>query len=92
MAGYRSKKKMAEDKMEGIISIKIQGLNKKQKLLADLMWSMDDKDQVLTFIQSLGPSDRKQAQLVCELMVLALFDEVETIEPSTIDFINSVKA
>ncbi len=91
MAGYRSKKQMADDRMEGPVSIKIQGLSRKQKLMADLMWSMDDKDQVMTFIKSLSPSDRKQAQVVCELMVLACFDEVDTIEQETIDFINSMK-
>ncbi len=73
------------------MAITIEGLTKKQKLMADLMWSMDSKDQVMTFIRSLSPNDRQQAQVICELMVLALFDEVDTIEPETIDFINSIK-
>ena len=73
------------------MAITIEGLSKKQKLLADLMWSMDNKEQVLTFINSLNDRDRRQAQVVCELMVLACFDEVDTVDQETIDFINSIK-
>ncbi len=71
--------------------ITIEGLNKKQRLLADLMWSMDSKDQVTTFIRSLPERDRKQAQVVCELMVLAFIDEVDTVEPEVVELIDSFK-
>jgi hypothetical protein len=57
--------------------IKIEGLNKKQKLLADIIWALDSQEQVQTFIASLPPKDRRQAQTVTELMILAFLDEVE---------------
>jgi hypothetical protein len=57
--------------------IKIEGLNKKQRLLADIIWALDSQEQVQTFIASLPPKDRQQAQTVTEMMILAFLDEVE---------------
>ena len=71
--------------------IQIEGLNKKQRMFADIIWSLDTQDQVKAFIVSLPEKDRKQAQTVCELMILAFIDEVETIEESTIELINTYK-
>ena len=50
-------------------NIVIEGLSKKQRLFADIMWSLDSTDQVTTFIRSLPQKDREQAQVVCELMI-----------------------
>ena len=71
--------------------ITIEGLNKKQRLFADLMWSMNGKDEVEAFIRSLPKRDREQAQVVCEMMILAMFDEVNTVEPAVVELINSFK-
>ena len=73
------------------MAITIEGLSKKQKALAEIMWGMDNKEDVLKFIHSLPTEDRKQAQVVCEMMVLALFDEVETVDDVVVDLINSYK-
>lgn len=56
--------------------ITIDGLSQKQKALADILWAMDDIDQVKQFIAALHPKDRKDAEVVCEMMILACFDEV----------------
>jgi hypothetical protein len=72
-------------------NIVIEGLSKKQRLFADIMWSLDSTDQVTTFIRSLPKKDREQAQVVCELMILACIDEVDSVEDSTVDLINSFK-
>lgn len=71
--------------------IVIHGLSKKQRLFADIMWTLDSTDQVTSFIRSLPAGDRAQAQVVCELMVLACIDEVDSVESSTVDLINSFK-
>ena len=55
------------------------------------MWILDSTDQVTTFIRSLPKKDRLQAQVVCELMILACIDEVDSVEDSTVDLINSFK-
>jgi hypothetical protein len=71
--------------------IEIQGLNTKQRMLADIIWSLDSQNQVNTFIRSLPHADRLQAQTVCEMMILAFFDQVDEVSQSTVDFINQVK-
>ncbi len=71
--------------------IQIEGLSKKQRMFADIIWSLDTQDQVQAFIRSLPERDRKQAQVVCEMMILAFIDEVNTVEETTIDLINSFK-
>lgn len=73
------------------MTIQIEGLNKKQRLFADLMWSMNGKDEVEAFVRSLPEADRKQAQVVCEMMILACFDEVNIVEPEVVELINSFK-
>ena len=71
--------------------IEIVGFNKKQRMLADIIWELDTQDQVQAFIRSLPQKDREQAQVVCEMMILAFFDEVDTVDTQTIDIINKVK-
>jgi hypothetical protein len=56
--------------------ITIEGLSRKQKMLADIIWALDSQDQVQTFIASLPPKDRRDAQTVTQLMILAFLDEV----------------
>lgn len=57
--------------------ISIQGLNKTQKALADIMWGMDGKEQVMGFIHSLQGQHRRDAETVLELMLWAIWDECE---------------
>jgi len=71
--------------------IQIEGLNKKQRMLADIIWSLDTQDQVKAFIATLPAKDRLQAQLVTQMMILAFIDEVNSIEPETVELINSFK-
>ena len=71
--------------------IEIVGFNKKQRMLADIIWALDTQDQVQTFIRSLPKKDREQAQVVCEMMILAFMDEVDTVDERPIDIINKEK-
>ena len=59
--------------------IKIEGLNKKQRMLADIIWALDSQQQVQTFIASLPQKERREAQTVTELMILAFLDECEGV-------------
>lgn len=56
--------------------ITIEGLSKKQRALADIMWAMDGREQVDSFINALHPKDRQDAETVVEMMVASLFDEI----------------
>jgi hypothetical protein len=60
--------------------ITIEGLSKKQRALADILWAMDGTEQVHAFIAALHPKDRVEAQTVCEMMILACIDECEDVE------------
>lgn len=58
------------------MDIEIHGLTPKQKALCDILWSFDSKESVNRFIATLPVADRKNCQLLVELMVLAVCDEV----------------
>ena len=62
--------------------IAIEGLNRRQRMLADIIWALDSKDQVLSFISTLPLKDRLEAEVVVEMMIWAYIDEVETIDPA----------
>lgn len=62
--------------------ITIEGLTRKQRALADIMWSMDGREQVEAFVRALHPKDRRDAELVTELMILAFIDETDTVDDS----------
>ncbi len=59
------------------MAITISGLNKKQRALADIMWSMNGKEEVMGFIRSLQGTNRQEAETVLELMLWAIWDECE---------------
>ena len=73
------------------MTIQIEGLNAKQRMFADIMWQMNTEDEVKAFIRSLPEADRKQAKTVCEMMILALFDDVNHVDETTIEIINRAK-
>ena len=56
--------------------ISIEGFTKKQRVLADIIWALDGKDQVEAFILSLPYKDQLEARVVTEMMILAFIDEV----------------
>ena len=58
--------------------ITLHGLTERQQLIADILWTCDTQQQVVQLIISLPESDRRDATTVAELMVWAVFDEVES--------------
>jgi hypothetical protein len=71
--------------------MKIEGLNKKQRALADIMWAMDGRDQVDGFIRALHPKDRREASAVCEMMILACIDECHTVDDEVKKIIDNLR-
>jgi hypothetical protein len=57
--------------------IQIEGLNQRQRAIADILWTFNSKEQCQAFIKSLQPEWRRDAETVVELMILAVTDEVE---------------
>lgn len=58
---------------------KIDGLTKKQVALLEVMWSMDDIEQVQSFVKSLHPKDRAEAH---GLMTLLVHEALEEMMPA----------
>ena len=59
--------------------IQIEGLNKRQRAIADILWSFNSKDECRKFINSLQTDWRRDAETVVELMILAVCDEVDSV-------------
>lgn len=72
------------------MTITIEGLNKKQRALADIMWSMDGREEVMGFIHSLKGTNRQEAETVLELMLWAIWDECGEITTDTKELIDSL--
>jgi hypothetical protein len=71
--------------------IQIQGLNQRQRALADVLWMMNSRADVDRFIQALHPTMRQEAQTVVEMMQLAIWDEIESIDDSVKILIDNLR-
>ena len=54
--------------------IKLTGLNKRQRVLADIMWSIEEWDDVVKFIATLPKRERAECASIVELMKLELVE------------------
>jgi len=59
--------------------IQIEGLNRRQRAIADVLWMMNSKAECQRFIASLEPATRRDAETVVEMMILAVCDECEDV-------------
>ena len=57
-----------------MVEITLNGLNARQKVLADIMWSMEEWRDVEKFIRSLPKRERAEAEGIIEMM------RMETVE------------
>lgn len=64
--------------------IRIEGLNKRQRAIADIMWMMNSKAECQRFIASLEPATRRDAETVVEMMIWAVCDEVESTQEARV--------
>lgn len=70
--------------------ITIEGLNKRQRAIADVLWMMNGHDAVMSFIKSLEPATQKDALTVLDMMVAAVYDEIDSVEPETVQMIDAI--
>ena len=73
------------------MAIEITGLTQRQRALADVLWMMDGKAEVDKFIKALHPTMRADAVTVVEMMILAVVDEVDSIDESTKILLDNLK-
>jgi hypothetical protein len=62
------------------MDIEIKGLSTKQMALADIMWAIDSKAGVESFISTLPKKDQLDCRTIIELMQLAFMDEVHSVD------------
>jgi len=73
------------------MTIQIQGLNKRQRAIADVLWMMNTREDAERFIHSLEPATRQDARTVVEMMQLAIIDEIDTVDDSVKSIIDNLK-
>jgi hypothetical protein len=62
--------------------IEIIGLTKRQKILADILWNIDEWDQVQVFVNSLPRRDRIDCEGILEMMRMCLVEQyAEAVNP-----------
>jgi hypothetical protein len=71
--------------------IQIEGLNRRQRAIADVLWLMNTREDAERFVQSLEPNTRKDAETVIHMMMLAVIDECDTVEDSVKSLIDNLK-
>jgi hypothetical protein len=59
--------------------ITIDGLNKRQRAIADILWTFNSREQCQKFIASLQPAWRRDAETVVEMMIWAVCDECQDV-------------
>jgi hypothetical protein len=63
--------------------IKLYGLNAKEMALADIMWSISDRNGIENFIASLPKSEARTCRVLIELMQLAFLDEITNTQDAS---------
>lgn len=57
-----------------MLEIELTGLNKRQKVLADIIWNIEEWDQVEIFINSLPKRDKIDCEGIIEMMRMQLVE------------------
>jgi hypothetical protein len=73
------------------MAIQIEGLNKRQRAIADVLWLMNSREDAERFITSLEPQTRRDAEIVVQMMILAVIDECDTVDESVKSIIDNCR-
>ena len=73
--------------------MKIEGLTERQVELLDTMWDIEEYTELEAWMETLDPSDRKEAEALQRLVVLETFEELLEQEgyPEAIRVINQFR-
>jgi hypothetical protein len=58
-----------------MVEFELQGLNARQKFLADIMWQLEEYDQVQAFIATLPDREACEAESIIEMMRMAVVEQ-----------------
>ena len=73
------------------MAIQIEGLNKRQRAIADVLWLMKTREDAERFVASLEPQTRQDAEIVIQMMILAVIDECDTVDESVKSIIDNCR-
>lgn len=59
------------------MTIQIDGLSHRQRVLASVLWTLESQEEVSRFINSLPPEQAREAYTVMQLMMWATLDQVD---------------
>lgn len=62
------------------MEIQLHGLSPKEQALCDIMWAIETRDGVESFIKTLPRADQQTCHSLIELMQLAFADEVNSVD------------
>ena len=68
----------------------IEGLTKRQRAIADVLWMINGRDDVYRFIDSLAPDTQQDAHVVIDMMVAAIMDEVDTVDDQVVQYLTTL--
>ena len=72
--------------------VEVEGLNRQQRLLADILWTCNSREQCYSFIRSLPRlQQQRDAVVVMELMQLSVIDMIDTVEPEVVQYLNTLR-
>ena len=78
-----------------MVEFELHGLNKRQQVLADIMWSLEEWPEVERFIKSLPKRERAEAEGIIEMMKMAVVEQcyqgIKDEFPEAQQLINKVK-
>lgn len=57
-------------------TLQIDGLSKRQRAIADVLWSLETPAEVQNFIDSLPDEQQQEARTVMNMMIWAMLDTV----------------
>jgi hypothetical protein len=57
-----------------MVEIKLEGLNSRQKVLADIMWELEEYEDVERFMATLPKRERIECEGIIEMMKLELVE------------------
>jgi hypothetical protein len=57
------------------VEFTIEGLNAKQRALADIMWGLEEFDAVEAFIGTLPKREQRECKTIIELMKMAVIEQ-----------------
>jgi hypothetical protein len=58
-----------------MVEFELQGLNARQQMLADIMWELEEFEQVEAFIATLPDREACECQTIIEMMRMAVVEQ-----------------